>query len=279
MPDLVRVKSSLFSNLAGFVFHLFDLAAYEFLYKISPARSNKFFNGGYLPLAPDMVDTSDLAGEEHCAMMYHLVAHSQVKQLKLQPENILDIGCGQGGGLMYVSKLYPNASFTGIDRNRTVVKLARKNLALNNRVQFEYTSGNTLQLPRDSFDFIISVGAPTYFGLSKYVNETANLLKPGGVISFSAGYRQGCHEAIIAELKAAAADNNLAFLSYNDITSNTFASLKADIPRRIELVNKVPWPFRLYGRKWADLPGSTEYQEYEDGRRTDFAVAMQKRPS
>ncbi len=208
-------------------------------------------------------------------MMYHFVAQTHVADLGLHPRKVLDVGCGQGGGLFYLSSLFPDAQFTGTDRNGTVVRLARRNNAQRTNVNVTRGSGSELRFPPKSFDLVLSVGAPTYFPLSKYISEAARIVTPGGIISFSAGYRQHEHELVEAEVKQAAMENGLEFVRYTDITPNTFASLKADIPRRIELVKRVPWPFRLYGHKWADLPGSPEYQEYEEGRRTDFAVVLQ----
>ncbi len=40
-----------------------------------------------------------------------------------------------------------------------------------------------------SFDLVISVGAPTYFGLTLFVTEAARVVTPGGIISLSGGYR------------------------------------------------------------------------------------------
>ncbi len=254
--------------------HLFDLAAYEFLYRLSPARSNKFFNGGYLPIASDFHHLPEFENEQHCAMMYHFVAQTNVADLKLRPRRVLDVGCGQGGGMYYLSALFPEAAFTGTDRNGTVVRLARRNNSMRSNVKVVKGSGSELRFQPNSFDLVLSVGAPTYFPLTKYIFEAANVVAPGGTISFSAGYRQNEHHLVEAEVKQAAKENGLEFVRYTDITPNTFASHKADIPRRIELVNRVPWPFRLYGHKWADLPGSPEYQEYEEGSRTDFAVVL-----
>lgn len=277
MTNHVRTEVPLLGAVIRPAQHLFDLAAYEFLYRLSPARSNKFFNGGFLPLAPDFRALPEFEDEQHCAMMYHFVAQTHVEDLNLQPQNVLDVGCGQGGGMYYMTALFPDANFTGTDRNATVVRLARRNLAERQNVKLARGSGTELNFPAKSFDLVLSVGAPTYFPLTKYISEAARILAPGGTISFSAGYRQHEHHLIEAEVKQSALENNLEFVRYTDITPNTFASLKADIPRRVELVNRVPWPFRLYGHKWADLPGSVEYQEYEEGSRADFAVVLQSR--
>ena len=106
--------------------------------------------------------------------------------------------------------------------------------------------------------------------------RSAKVLSPNGVVSISGGYRHGSHHVIEEELRQAAAAYGLSLARYRDITPHTFAALQADIPRREAAVNRTPWPFRAYGRRWADLPGSPEYEEYCNGQRTDFAAVLHR---
>lgn len=276
MPDLLRAHDSFAKRAFGFAFHLFDLAAYEVLYRLSPARKMWFFNGGYLPIDDDFVSLPEFAGEDHSAMMYHQAAHTMVKDYAPNPATILDAGCGQGGGMVYMQRLYPKAKLTGTERAMGAVRLAkRRTRGLIDATITQGVSGG-LGFPDNSFDMVVSVGAPTYFGLTLFVEEAGRVVNPGGLISISGGYRQGDHAAVEAELREAAEREGLEFLAYKDITPHTFASLKADIPRREKVIAKVPWPFSAYAYRWADMPGSPEYEEYEQGKRADFAAVIRK---
>jgi SAM-dependent methyltransferase len=276
MPDLLRARSTPLKRLFGFAFHLFDLVAYEVLYRLSPARRHWFFNGGYLPLDPDYVPLAEFRGEDHSAMMYHQAGHTQIKALSPRPRRILDVGCGQGGGIVYLSRLYPDAHLTGTERSHAAVALARRRIAPHVQGDIRKGGSRRLEFPDARFDLVVSVGAPTNVGLSRLVQEAGRVLRPGGIISLSGGYRQGEHAVIEAELRAAADVAGLDFISYRNITPHTFASLRADIPRRRIELAKVPWPFSLYAVKWADMPGSAEYAEYETGLRADFAAVLRK---
>lgn len=274
MPDLVRVRQSGAPLPVRLALLGFDLAAYEVLYRFSPVSRKRFFNGGYLPLSPDLARLPELAGEEVSAMMYHLLLRDMVRGFDPDPTAILDVGCGQGGGLIYANHLFPRARILGTDRNATATRLARRALAARSDATFVTGRGDRIALEDGCADFVISVGAPTYFGLPTFVAEAARCCRPGGIIAFSGGYRQGDHAVIEAELRGAARDCGLVFHAYADITPNTFAALKDDIPRREAELARVPWPFRLYGRKWADMPGTPEYEEYATGRRADFAAVL-----
>lgn len=276
MPDLVRLRHATRPALGRLAFHLFDLAAYEVLYRFSPVARKRFFNGGYLPLSPDFRHLPELAGEEASAMMYHLLLADLIAHLKPDPAVILDVGCGQGGGLFYAHALFPKARLIGTDRNGTVTRKASRLLAGVPDSQLVKGRGTRINLPDGCADFVLSVGAPTYFGLPTYIAEATRCARPGAIIAFSAGYRQGNHVAIEAELRAAAQSCGLIFHAYHNITPHTFAALQADIPRRAAELARVPWPFRTYGWKWADMPGSAEYEEYRTGRRADFACILQR---
>ncbi len=277
MPDLLRARSTFVKRIFfGFAFHLFDLIAYEVLYRYSPARKHWFFNGGYLPLDKDFIAVPQFEAEPHCAMMYHLVGRTQIRDLPHRASCILDAGCGQGGGLIYLSRLFPGASLTGTERSPAAVALARRRTTALLAADIRRGTSSGLAFDDESFDLLISVGAPTYFGLTLFVAEAARVVKSAGLISFSGGYRQGDHAQIEGEIRAAAQKAGLEFVSYRDITAHTFASLKADLPRREAELAKVPWPFSLYAVKWADMPGSAEYEEYETGLRADFAAVLRK---
>lgn len=276
MPDLLRFRHAALPALGRVAAHLFDLAAYEVLYRFSPVSGKRFFNGGFLPLSPDLRALPELANEEASAMMYHLLLADLPKDLAPDPSVILDVGCGQGGGLLYAHALFPAARLIGTDRNRTVTRKAARLLAAVPDSLIVKGGGNRIHLPDNCADFVLSVGAPTYFGLSAYVAEATRCARPGAIIAFSGGYRQGDHAMIEAELRDAARSRGLIFHQYRDITPNTFAALQADIPRRAEELARVPWPFRAYGWKWADMPGSAEYEEYRSGRRADFACLLQR---
>ena len=276
MPDLVRIRQSSAPAPVRLALHLFDLAAYEVLYRFSPVSRKRFFNGGYLPIAPDLKQVPALAGEDPAAMMYHLLLCTMVADLAPKPEAILDVGCGQGGGLLYAHALFPQARLMGTDRNGTATRMTRRNLSAIGQCVVRKGAGDRIAFPDACADFVISVGAPTYFGLPRYVEEAARTCTKGGVIAFSGGYRQGDHAAIEAELRHAAREAGLEFHAYANITPHTFAALQDDIPRRAAELARVPWPFRAYGWKWADMPGSAEYDEYATGRRADFACVLRK---
>ncbi len=270
MPDFLRASRDKNRRLAEFVYHLFDLASYEFVYLFSPSRKDMFFNSGFLPLDPELRVLPGMEPEAHAAMMYHFVLARHLQGLIGDPRRILDVGCGQGGGLLYASALYPRAELSGTERSLAARRLARRRLA---GLPAARVVSSRLP-PAGPFDLILGVGTPTYFGLTAFVETWAPRLAADGALSVSGGYRRGDHAVIREELSRAASHTSLRLARYTDITPHTFAALKADIPRREAALARLPRPFRSYGRRWADLPGSPEYEEYRTNQRADFAAVL-----
>lgn len=269
MPDFLRARRNRRHPLRDLAFHLLDLASYEAAYLAGPARRDLFFNSGFLPLAEDFRPLPGHEAEDHAAMMYHFVGltHPAEAGVSMAPRRILDIGCGPGGGLLYLSSRHPRAALCGTERAAAARRLARRLLP-----QARILPAGA---PLDGrFDLVTGVGTPTYIGLAAFLAQVAPLLAPGGVISISGGYRQGRHDAIRQELTSAADVQGLVLASYRDIAAHTLAALQADLPRREASVARLPRPLRRYARRWADLPGTPEHDDYLRGQRADFAAVF-----
>ena len=249
---------------------------YVILYRLSPARHQNFFNSGYAPASAWVKSCPPFDKEPLQATLYDRVLDGWDASAGVAPRSILDIGCGLGGGMQVAAHRFAGSRIVGLDVNATAAKVARRRLRGLDYTQVEV--GNALAQPfRDhQFDLVFSVGAAGYVGLEPFMEEAARVLAPGGVLSFSTGYTDAGFEAHCALVKKEAERLGLELLTIEDITTNVFAAIDADVPRRKALIDRVPWPFRGYALAWADMPGSMRYQEYVDGRRLDYLVVCRK---
>ncbi len=108
------------------------------------------------------------------------------KKLRLSPgERLLDIGCGWGGLAIYAAQHY-GVRATGITLSEPQAELARARaeaLGLSHLVQIEVRDYRDFP-PNIQFDKIVSVGMIEHVGrsnLARYFDETAHLLRPGGL--------------------------------------------------------------------------------------------------
>ncbi len=115
-----------------------------------------------------------------------LASISKKRAPTLDPQDILDMGCGTGEQTLAYKRVFPDAAVTGIDCARPFVRYAHgmaesEGLALNFA---EMDAGNT-DYSDDSFDLIVSIimfheTSPAQ--VQNILKESWRLLKPGGLV-------------------------------------------------------------------------------------------------
>jgi ubiquinone/menaquinone biosynthesis C-methylase UbiE len=96
---------------------------------------------------------------EHYAIGSYIqstVSDLYLPSLAIKPtDNVLDLGCGDGGYSLKLLKQYPMKSLLGVDRSHNMVALARKTAAHLPHVSFEEHDVTSMQY-EEAFDFISS---------------------------------------------------------------------------------------------------------------------------
>ena len=97
---------------------------------------------------------------------------------KIRPHHrrILDVGCGAGQTLI-ASGLDAGVMAVGIDCNPKALDLGRR---LDKRIRFVCSQGESLPLPSDHFDLVISRVSLPYMRRRAALAEMARVLAPGG---------------------------------------------------------------------------------------------------
>lgn len=113
-----------------------------------------------------------------------------VKKFAFPQENILEIGCGRGIGLVDVLHKLDVKCITAIDINEDQISRAKKNIqsrigSINNIKIFSAAANNTTLLD-NSMDGICSIEAAQHFSSIKdFAVEAARILKPTGKLVFA----------------------------------------------------------------------------------------------
>jgi ubiquinone/menaquinone biosynthesis C-methylase UbiE len=277
MSHLYALKRKLQRRLpASYQFKLQEVI-YFALYRLSPARHQNFFNSGYAPVHPELLGIEPFSREPLQATLYDFVLREIVSDIIADHDTILDIGCGLGGGLRLAEHHYPGSSLTGLDVSSTAVHICRSRLGDLPNASVLSGSGRELPFPDNSFDFIFSVGAAGYISLADFLREATRVLRPGGTLSFSVGFTNASFEQHQKKMTSYARRLNLNLQKIINITENVFAAIDEDTSRRMALIEQVPRILRGYALNWADMPGTTRYQEYVEGRRLDYAAVFTKK--
>lgn len=132
-----------------------------------------FMNHGYFPVHPNCTDLFF----DTCGSMYCNLAD---KFGEVKNKNILDIGCGRGGGTKLLRKFYDFSEVFGCDLNEKNIEFCKLDTM---GCSFNIDDAEYLGKYKDNFfDFIINIeSAHCYDDLNKFFNSVKRILKKDGV--------------------------------------------------------------------------------------------------
>jgi SAM-dependent methyltransferase len=233
-----RLRRSLFRGLFGLVAGSFADATWW-----------HHMNYGFAPLSDQDHAPVLLPGDEserYPINLYHHVAAGEV-----EGRDVLEVGCGRGGGSSYIARYLKPRRIVGVDVSHKVIDFCRKVHRADN---LEYRHGDAEALPfaDNSFDVVVNVESSLCYGhIDVFFGEVARVLRPDGYLLL-ADIRLAEE---VAHLDAAVGCSSLRLISRRDITENVVEALVLDSGRRSEASREgVPRPFR----KWFDIFSGVE---------------------
>ena len=169
-----------------------------------------------------------------------------VDGLDVAGKDLLEIGCGRGGGAAAVSRYLRPRRMTGIDISHNAIAICRR---IHDEPGLEFLQGDAeaLPFPAESFDAVVNVESSfCYPSMEQFLAEVRRVLRPGGHFLY-ADIRLA---AEMPELEAALAHCGLECLREADITDNVATALRLDSARRSAASRRVlPWP----AQQWFDV--------------------------
>lgn len=187
--------------------------------------------------------------------LYHLVATGA----EIKGKEILEVGCGRGGGLSYINRTFAPNSAIGIDLNKKAIKFCNKKYS-SEKNKFFQADAQKLNFGDNAFDVVINIeSSHRYSKVDLFLSEVYRVLKPGGVLLFADFGNQYDLRKLNRQFK------NMKFkrLKNETITENVLEALKLSTPNREELVRKLlPKFLQNLGRNFAATEGTTTYNKF-----------------
>jgi SAM-dependent methyltransferase len=225
---------------------------YQLLSRLDTRAVMPFMNYGYVPPEAGPPLALDPADEPHrsCIQLYHHVAGA----IDLRGRDVLEVGCGRGGGAAYIRRYLGPRSVIGVDFSDQAIRFCARQPG----ARFIPGDAEALPLAADSFDAVVNIeSSHCYTSLERFATECARVLRPGGALLLADWRPAGGFGVLRAALHAA----GFAILREDDITEGVVRALDRDNERKLALIRAhapplVAWRFA----RFAGVRGSPIYE-------------------
>ncbi|HKY42798.1 MAG TPA: class I SAM-dependent methyltransferase [Pyrinomonadaceae bacterium] len=239
-----------------------------------------FMNLGFVELGPEFEPFALAAPEEPFRPFIQMYRHV-LKQADLKGKDVLEIGCGAGGGAAFIARNYQPKSVTGIDLLPVNIEEAEARGSVPG-LTFAVGDATSLEFPDNSFDVVVNIeSSHCYSSIEKFFSEVKRVLKPGGVFLF-ADHRpvqdEWGSDRTIAALENQICETGMAVLNYEDITPNiNAASDMLNMGKEFMLTMSGIRGFeQTHFRELLHCRGSRNYEKLKSGEWQYHCYALQK---
>lgn len=218
------------------------------------AQDVTFLNYGYAPLdaAAGVAEGAGDKDDHYAVQLYARVAGAR----DLRGKDVLEVGCGRGGGAAFIARSLGPRTVTGVDLAPAAIRFCRQHHRVDG---LAFLEGNAEELPcpPGSIDVVVNVeSSHGYPSFDRFLQEVARVLRPGGALLL-ADLRPRKDVATMREHLARV----FTIVEEEDITANVFHALELDSERRDRLIREqVSAPLRPLIRNFAGVEGTPVFR-------------------
>lgn len=221
----------------------------------------QFMNYGYAPLGEDKATLALEPGDEpnrYAIQLYHRVAGAA----SLDGLDLLEVGCGRGGGASFVMRYHQPARMTAVDISANVVRLCRQVHAVPG-LGFEQGDAEALPLDDRSFDAVINVESSHCYGsMPAFLSEVERVLRPGGQFLF-ADLRSAADVPLLERQLEA---SGMQILEQEEISAEVLEALRLDDERKQGLIRAfAKRPLARTIESFAAMEGTAVHEGFRQG--------------
>src|SRR5215216_3900704 len=247
---------------------------YQYLAKADKDAHMLFMNYGYADpseatAALELQPTDE--SRRLCIQLYQRVAGA----IDLSGKDVLEIGCGRGGGSSYIMRYLRPQSITGMDIADNAVAFCRKYHAVPG-LSFRQGDAEALPFADQSFEVVVNVESSHCYGsMERFVSEVVRVLRRGGFFLFTDHRPSGQIDRLRGQLCA-----ELQSLEEESVTLGVLKALDLDHERKLALIQqKAPKWLRKQFHLFAAIKGSPLYENFRSGAVEYLRFVLQKAKS
>ncbi len=187
-------------------------------------------------------------------------------------KNVLEIGCGRGGGAAFVAEYFHPHTLIGIDLSDKAIEFCRNHYRIEG-LSFTKGDAEDLQFAGDSFDAVINIeSSHSYPRMEQFLSEVARVLRPEGHFLFADLRSTDQVDALRQQFER----SGLVILQEEWITPNVLRALELDTGRRLANIQRLPRALRPSYREFAGVKGSKAFEMFGSGALQYLRFVLQK---
>lgn len=247
-------------------------AWYQYISRLDKRARMVFMNYGYADADPDgtrlALETAD-ENDRYCIQLYHHVAGA----VDLAGRDLLEIGCGRGGGASYITRYLRPATMVGVDISPVAIDFCSRHHRVDG-LSFRHADAEHLPFQDSSFDVIINVeSSHCYSSMRQFLSEVNRCLRPGGHFLF-ADRRDRRHVQVMRDQLRY---GGFTEIKITNITQNIIRAIDLDEERKLALIHDgVPWLFRKAFKQFAAVQGTSLYRAFHNQDWEYLSFILQK---
>lgn len=222
----------------------------------------RFMNYGYAPTNGTDSQLELLPADESERYSIQLYDHG-AGQTQIEGRDVLEVGCGRGGGASYITRYMAPRSYTGVDLSTSGIKFCNSFYRI---PELTFVKGDAEDLPcdDDSFDVVLNVESSRCYGnIMQFFAEVRRVLRPDG--TFVLVDMRWAEDVPV--LRQQVQDAGFAIEREEDISPNVVQALEEDADRRTRLIRqKIPKFLNKAFGEFAGVRGSERYDSFATGR-------------
>lgn len=215
------------------------------------------------------------SGDERNRYFIQLYAHTLWQAGSVAGRDVLEVGCGRGGGSEWIARTQGVKSVTGLDLAGSAIEFCKANHDAAN-LTFVQGDAEKLPFPDASFDVVVNVESCHHYpSLATFFSEVERVLRPEGhcCVAFYGEPPQ------LQRFRLALAATGLQVEAFSNITRNVVRALKASNEMKTEIIGRhAPWYLTALVRQFAGVEGSERHQGFVEGRLT-YVTTLMRKPS
>ncbi len=257
-----RILINLHNKLPQKVQRAISRIQYEYLSQMDHEANILFMNYGWADLDPEAKEiplSDDDEPSRYCIQLYHYVASA----IDLSGMDVLEVGCGRGGGASYIMRYFNPRSLVGIDITANAIRFCNRHYDIAG-LSFVRDKAESLQFDDNSFDVIVNIeSSHCYASMEQFLDGVHRVLRPGGYFLF-ADLRL---KEELGTLYQQLGNTGLTLLKQKRISPNVVRALDLDNERKQELIKqRVPRILQNVFSEFAGMKGThTSYGRLKRG--------------